>query len=90
MSVRDDVEREELIDRAVETLKGRLNGDNVTRPQEEMYRGILDHLLDMEARIEDGQILSMLSPAMRKKVAAVVGTAVAVLGSLLGTGVIGG
>ena len=71
-------------------MKSRLNGDNVSRVQEEMYRGLLDHMLDMEERLEEGQILSMFSPPMRKKIVGAIGAGVAVVGSLFGSGVIGG
>ena len=91
MSIRDDVERQELIARSVENMKSRLNGDNMTRPQEEIFRGILDHMLEMEERIEQGQVLSFLTPSQRKKVVGALGGAAVIAGtviaSVFGTGV---
>ena len=86
MSIKSRADRDDLINRSVTNMKQELNGDAVTPQQEGIYRGLLEHMLDMEERLEQGQILSMFTPKQRKAIAGAVGTAMAVVGGWFAAG----
>ena len=90
MSLQNEVERDELINRKIALWKDRINGDTVTKAEEEGMRLVLESQYEMEDRIAEGQILSMFTPKQRKWLASAVGAGIALVGSLFFSGQIPG